>query len=361
MKIVYFATYYTPYLEQFYRQNPEVAELSYAKQMERILYDSFGHWGSYTISARLAGEDAHLIIANCKPLQKKWCQENKIEFIEKDYQYSIPIEQVKLIKPDVFFIGSMFEYYGDFITNVRKYCKNIFGWISCPIPNGLDLKQIDLLLTSLPSYVNKFKSLGIESELLPACFDSSVLPRLEKLKQNVIDVSFVGGFSYSHTQRIELLTSLSKTTPIQIYGYGIENIDKRSTLIKKIVKHPIKKKHKGEAWGLGMFNILRNSKITLNSHIDIAGDYGVNMRMYEATGVGTLLISDRKKNELFIEDKEIVLYSDIIELTEKINYYLTHDEKRKSIAKAGQDKTLKEYNIDKNIAQMIHYFKKHIK
>jgi len=45
-----------------------------------------------------------------------------------------------------------------------------------------------------------------------------------------------------------------------------------------------------------MYNVLKNSKITLNNHIGIAGCFAGNMRLFEATGVGTLLITDWKTN-----------------------------------------------------------------
>ena len=41
---------------------------------------------------------------------------------------------------------------------------------------------------------------------------------------------------------------------------------------------------------------LAEAKIVLNVHIDSAGDYSGNMRMFEATGVGTYLITDYYKN-----------------------------------------------------------------
>ena len=36
-----------------------------------------------------------------------------------------------------------------------------------------------------------------------------------------------------------------------------------------------------------MYRVLRQSKIALNRHSDVAEDHANNMRLYEATGVGT--------------------------------------------------------------------------
>ena len=69
------------------------------------------------------------------------------------------------------------------------------------------------------------------------------------------------------------------------------------------------------------------------------------MRLFEATGVGSLLITDEKDNlsEFFEVGKEIVTYGDADELVDKIRFYLAHEEKRSRIARAGQERTLREH------------------
>ena len=61
-----------------------------------------------------------------------------------------------------------------------------------------------------------------------------------------------------------------------------------------------------------MYRVLARSKIALNRHIDVAEDHANNMRLYEATGVGTFLITDAKRNlsELFEPGEEVVTYAD---------------------------------------------------
>ncbi len=59
---------------------------------------------------------------------------------------------------------------------------------------------------------------------------------------------------------------------------------------------------------------------------------------YTGSGLLTFSMRDNKLEELFAEDKEMVFFSRQEELLEKIRYYKTHDEERKSIAKAGWEK-----------------------
>jgi len=107
-----------------------------------------------------------------------------------------------------------------------------------------------------------------------------------------------------------------------------------------------------------MYQILRRSKITINCHIDVAGKLAGNMRMFEATGVGTLLLTDNKENlsDIFVPGKEVVAYSTVDEAVEKINYYLTHEKERIEIANAGQQRTLTDYNYQKTVKKMLEYF-----
>src|SRR5688500_20005103 len=70
------------------------------------------------------------------------------------------------------------------------------------------------------------------------------------------------------------------------------------------------------------------------------------MRLYEATGVGTMLLTDWKKNlpELFEPGVEVVAYRSTAECVELVEDYLARDEEREAIAKAGQKRTLCEHS-----------------
>ncbi|MCF8428666.1 MAG: glycosyltransferase [Bacteroidia bacterium] len=370
MKIVFFATYYDPYLLSFYKSNPNLKNESYDTQLKYLIEDYFGTFGTYTTNANELGHQAHLLIANCEPLQKKWAEENGVVFNYNNWKQTIALEQVKKIKPDVFFIGSMFEYYGSFLDEVRKHVKKIFGWIACAIPKNVFKKTYpELILSSASHLVNNFRDNGIKSELLNACFDKNIFEIIQKrnfkklnTQQTELDFTFIGGITLAHKKRIDDLTTISKKTPISLFGYGYKELNKQQNIFKRFfLKNELINHYKGDVWGLNMFEKLYESKITFNSHIDIAKGFGVNMRMYEATGMGTLLLTDGKgKNQLF-DDTEVVYYSNINDAIEKVNYYLSHEKERREIAKAGQIKTLEKYNSLKNVSLMMNYFEDNLK
>lgn len=165
----------------------------------------------------------------------------------------------------------------------------------------------------------------------------------------------IGGYGPIHEERNILLESLcANNIEIDFWGYGIENLSSHS---------PIRKRYKGEAWGLDMYNLLINSKMTVTKHISsVAGQFANNMRLYEATGVGTLLITDCKDNlhEMFAPGKEVVTYRDADEAAEQISYYLAHEEERKQIAAAGQRRTLQEHTYLHRMAEMVEIVKKYL-
>jgi spore maturation protein CgeB len=110
-----------------------------------------------------------------------------------------------------------------------------------------------------------------------------------------------------------------------------------------------------------MYAILLNSKITLNHHGNIP-PYANNCRLYEATGVGTFLITDWKMNlhEIFEPGKEVIAYRTPEECAELIQYYLEHEAERKAIARAGQERTLKEHTYYHRMQELVEIVRKYL-
>jgi spore maturation protein CgeB len=100
-------------------------------------------------------------------------------------------------------------------------------------------------------------------------------------------------------------------------------------------------------YGLEMFQTLRDSRVTFNNHIDLSAASASNMRLFESTGVGTCLLTDRKPNlpSLFEPDREVVAYGSTEECVEKVRWLLEHEAEREEIARAGQARVLREHTF----------------
>ncbi|CAB4143332.1 Glycosyl transferases group 1 [uncultured Caudovirales phage] len=85
-------------------------------------------------------------------------------------------------------------------------------------------------------------------------------------------------------------------------------------------------------------------------------------RLFEGMACGKMVITDRlpkeaKLDELFIEGEEIVLYDDIVDCIEKINYYNENIEERERIAKNGMKKVLENYTQVQVVDKLIELWK----
>ena len=107
-------------------------------------------------------------------------------------------------------------------------------------------------------------------------------------------------------------------------------------------------------YGFDMYRLIQGSRITFNVHTKQAREFVGNMRLFEATGMGTCLLTDTGVNmcEIFEEDNEVVTYRSVDEAIEKANYLLNHEDERKKIALAGQKRTLKDHTAFNRAQQL---------
>lgn len=362
MKILFIDNYYIDFLEKIESDIEKQNLTDYEKVKEHIFSYYFGTSDYYSRNIKTLGWDTQDIIINSKALQSAWSKENKkflniLSFclehaprIDKIFSKMgnpfILIEQIKKHKPDVVYVQCIGAVHPVVSKIIKRHCKLLVGQIAAKLPPDKYFLNYDLVLSSLPNIIEKINSLGVKGEYFPIAFESSILDKIPKLMDREYNVTHIGGYGSIHNERNKVLEYAAKRKEIDFWGYGTNNLKKDS---------PILKNFHGEAWGLDMYNILANSKITLTGHIQqVAGDYANNMTLFEATGCGALLITDWKKNlsDLFEIDKEIITYKNPQEMTEKIKYYLEHEEERKEIAKAGQQRTLKDHTYKRRMEQL---------
>lgn len=358
MKILFFTTYYPPFLSYLDRKYNYFEGINFSQTLEVFLNQHFGDTGAAYAHAGECFADTFLIICNSTTLQKKWAVENNVSWKNNSWQKDIALAQIKKFKPDVFYIESVFDFFDDFLIEAKKYCKLIISWISCPLPNNLSLQGIDHVISSTMNYVMKFRELGFNSSYFLPAFDARILKKITD-HNKVINVSFVGGWSNIHINRKNALFQLAQSGLIDIWGYGY--IHQSKSLFKKLffrqkdsIDSSILKCYRGEAWGLEMYQILAHSIMTFNIHEDLLKGSVGNMRMFEATGMGSLLINDSGHNlaKLFTPEQEIEVYNSIPEAIEKINYYILNKDKAIEIGKRAQKRVLLEYNYSNWISQL---------
>ena len=363
MKILIIDTYYSNFLKSFSLDNKEIEDYSYSKHRDLLLEQSFGTSDFYSYNLKTLKHRAEDLIVNDWVLQSKWAKENGIalpretllsrlqmlplvhRFLGKPlWIQKIALEQIKSFSPDVIYIQDLSVLNPETLAEAKKFCKLLVGQIACPLPSERNLLEFDLILTSFPHYVPLFKKMGINSEYFRIGFESRLLNKLPRQKR-IYDVTFIGSFTPYHTEGSKLLELIAREVPINVWGHGIQYLSPSSSL---------RKLYRGEAWGLDMYNILAQSKIVINRHSSAAKHYANNMRLFEATGMGALLLTDYKKNtkDFFKIDKEIVEYKNSDDLISKIRFYLDNEDIRKQIALNGQRRTLKDHTYKMRIREL---------
>jgi spore maturation protein CgeB len=223
------------------------------------------------------------------------------------------------------------------------------------------------MLTSIDGMAQEFRRNGIQADVLHHSFERSTLEAVAPLKRDV-PVSFAGGLGSLHPERVEMVETLLRRTPMEVWG-AKGTVRLKDRVRSWLAVAGIPQKHKLRArtlalrypgrvhdpvFGRDYYRVLARSKIVVNRHIDCAGDWASNMRMFEATGMGACLVTDNKKNlgDLFKPGVECVAYDGLDDCVEKIKYLLKHDAEREAIAAAGQRRTLRDHRFDQRVAAM---------
>jgi len=367
MKILILVSFYNQFLQDFYTLHPETAKLNFESHRLLLMAQRFGASDAYSYNLSQLGVDVQEIVTNDDNLQRKWAKEHGFfippfpqivgkafrKFLNHDWRYRIIKKQVKQIRPDVLYIQEHNILSDPFIAELKPLVRLVVGQVASPIPRGRSYASYDLVLTSFRHFVPRFKQQGIESQYIRLGFDERILAECELRNHIKYDITFIGGLAKAHSERLDLLNKVASTLPIDIFGYGKQDLDPNSALYQH---------HHGPIWGLKMYQTLHASKLTLNKHIDAAENFANNLRLFEATGVGTCLITDAKDNidELFRLDKEVVTYNTVDELVEKARYLLKHDEERVTIAKTGQRHTLEEHTWKHRMEELLRILERYI-
>jgi hypothetical protein len=359
MRVLIVDCAYPGFLADFYKRHPEIEGLDFEQHRRRYMAEGFGTGDAMSLHLNRLGHEAQEIVVNAVPLQRAWAREHGIQ-PDPDaphWQPRILTEQVRTIRPDVVYVQELGPVPDNFWAGVKPHVRLLAAQVACTIPTHRTFAAYDLVISSWPPLVEFFRQQGRQAEHMPLAFDSRVLDRLGKV-QPTWDLTMVGGLGAIHQGRIRLIERLAQKVGIDVWGYVAGDQE---------LPEAIRARHHGPAWGLEMCRILAGSRITINQHgpIEVAGRwderYANNHRLYEATGVGTLLITDHKDNlaDLFVPGEEVVAYRDPDECVEQVRVFLDDDARRRAIAGAGQRRTLCDHNYARRMEELANVLRRY--
>jgi hypothetical protein len=370
MRILVIDTYYPVFLGDLYREHEDLERRPYSEQWRVLMDACFGTADFYSSNLAKLGHEAAELVCNAAPLQRRWAQEHGLRLKEKTWGlrmrrgivptlfrrpsrwlYEVLAAQVKTFRPDVVHFQDPAGTDPALLREIRPYVRLLTAQIASPYAPQTNFSPYDLMLSSFPHFVKQFQQMGLRSSYFRLGFEPRVLERVRRTAPH--DAVFAGGFSPSHSERIRFFEKLTRRFPIDWWGYGVDNLEPDS---------PLRAAYRGPAWALDMYECLHNARIAVNHHIDAAENFANNMRLYEATGVGAMLLTDAKENlpELFEPGREAVAYRSVEECAELIRYYLDHEEERRAIARAGQERTLREHTYLHRMEEFLEIVKRHL-
>lgn len=371
MRILIINADYPKFLEHFYSSSPGLSSAAYSEQLRARFDSHFGTANYYSRQFEQLGHQAFEVYANNNIMQSAWAREQGDVALAKELraaprerpfakvrkifapwrtllkpieyrlglswylnnsQLAILESQIEHLRPDVIFNQDVFAFNPTLLRLLRSPRRPaLVGYIGKPVV-GNEMRGYDLIAALLPSVCAHVRSRGMRALHSSLAFDPSILSGTQAVAEKSIDVSFIGTLSEEHYDRIQLLEAVAKTFKLELYAPGID----------RIPSSVLRSNWKGQAWGRDMYDVISRSKITLNSHIDSVGSEAGNMRLYEATGVGTFLLTDARPgmSQLFEPGVHVATWRTPAECVEKIEYYLAHDAEREKIAAAGQKHTL---------------------
>ena len=267
------------------------------------------------------------------------------------------INTFKNYNPDLIFFGHTQNIKRDTINELKNLNNNVIlsQWNEDPIMRSLDYSKQNL------------ENISHYSDIVDHNFittDPSIL------KNQIIDNKNFHFFFVPVDKNIECF-DVSKKKPIKDLFYAMSHGVNRATLKKgksdsriHFLNSLIKKlenidydfygfQNKEPIWGNDFYQALNNSKMGLNLSRGLPTKYYTSNRIASLMGNGLLTFVDKQTqlDDMF-NNKEVIMYSNINDLTDKINFYKKNDHLRKKIASAGRKKYFKLFN-ELNIAKYV--------
>lgn len=356
-------TDYPLFLDQFYGRTPSLRRAPYATQMEERNRTFFGVGDAYSKALHEHGHFAVDVHVNNGHLQRAWAREHGLRWRPGRDEMHVRMRrgvvpwpsrgpsrrrllevlaaQIADARPDVILNHDISWIEPGLLREIAGPKPRLVGQHAAPPFPPADYGPYDLILSSWPPTIDRMRSAGVRAEHLGLGFDPRVLDHVADLERD-LPVTFVGGLGSVHGDRVRFLEELCSAHPeILVFGPSMEELPDRSS---------IRKCYAGSAFGIDMFRILARSRVTLNHH-GFREAHANNMRLFEATGVGTTLLTDAKPDldRYFTPGREVLTYRSPSECLEIIR----SDDFDTGLAERAQKRTLTEHTWKRRVISLL--------
>jgi len=272
----------------------------------------------------------------------------------------IVIDLVKEEKPDII-LHTKDELPAEIFQRLRQSTR-VIQWYPDPVISSWlppYVEAADIFFTMSEGLVDEFKKYNPNVFWLTQAFEPShfIVKQItsDDRKKYSSDVTFIGtlGSSERYLIRRKYLNKILRGD-IHLKWWGPRLPRKLSTL--PLILGKLGRSYGGKfVWGEEHAKIARLSKIYLGIDSQPHIRKSMSERMYIAVGCGAFYMCQHVEGieDVLVPDREIVTFRDEDEMIDKIKFYLENDSLREKIARAGQNRVLREHIYKVRTRQMI--------
>lgn len=366
------STYYQDYLEAFQAQHSELRSVDYTGFSEALFADCFSWSNFWKLHLEKTNQFIVTEVVINSPAQRLWAKEHGLKHPNEISITEILAAQIEAFRPDVVFLHDntlLNSSFRDTLKHRFPFIRILIGYDGINACDPIRYRASDLMLACSPRTADFYRSNGARGHYMKQGFEAGLAERfrLEPRQESLSFVGSVGLGPQQHNARVALLHSMLCLPCLKLHL----NIAPWSSTFKSLIKRSLEldfagaskiassiphylalmQSNQGPVFGKSMYEILSSSQISLNFHIDAAGQVAGNMRMFEVTGMGSCLLTDYKENlsQFFDLDEEIVCFRSTHECLEKAKYLIEHPHIAQKIAAKGQAKTLRDHRLSSEI------------
>jgi hypothetical protein len=345
-------------------------------------------WGtadSWEFAFTQSGHEATLVLTNIPEIEFSWRQEFP-ERIEKPFGAAVIAREV----PDLVIVEGL-EFYGRAelaaFRNAIPPSTLLAGISGAMLHDEQLLNFLDIFLSCRPDYVLSLRQRGINAVHLPQAFDPRVLQHTAKIEKTV-PFGFIGSVlpgEKLHARRRKVLTAVARKLDFPIDSPNSKGLtgsvidwtlrngafaasrltserllnSMESTYVGRLLAKAKKwetrptmeylpaltPRMQPPVFGLDMYRRLAEMHSTLNAQPGISNNHATNIRLFEATGVGACLVTDRTDDlDQYFREDEVVSYTSDEEAVEKILWLCNNLAEAAAIGDRGQQRTLRDHS-----------------
>lgn len=381
MRIAYVTRAYRGVAAGFYSARPGLESESSAAQWAAFEAWAYGWCGAWGPALAPFGHELREYWLDLEPLQRAWAGEHGVAGTPAPA--TVLVEQLRAFRPEVIWLDPPDA---PLIARVRAVCPDlraVLGWAGSALGEDPVWRSFDFVLSCAPESVERLRARGMRADLLEHAFQERVLEALDP-RAPTIALGFIGQIAPDHplhVHRQRVIERLLDTVGLAIFSPSAEasagsapviavkravfGLAKglraaglpattlaRWPVVGRAVTWPapprgalparIRAAMRPGVFGMDLYRALRDQRATLNVHAGAATRFTSNMRLFEATGVGTCLLTDAAPNlpSLFEPGREVVAFTGVEDCVEKARWLLEHAAESEAVARAGQARCL---------------------